>query len=117
MEQKYLFAIIFLYFAVFTHQNAHAHEFKYDQYSVSKAFDSLRTSLEVFRNVFENKFNTFFKWSRGPLVRKNANASTIKTNSIYESNACKCVNFTCSCCAHVEIKKFNISDTGFYYFT
>jgi len=78
-----------------------------------KAFDALKKSMEQFKNVFENRFKTYFKLNTTSLSRKNS-FPTKKFENKFVENGCKCLNLTCSCCAHIEIKKYNLSNTGIH---
>ncbi len=40
------------------------------------------------------------------------NRLTIYSKHKYLASGCLCLNYTCSCCSHVEIAKINLNDTG-----
>ena len=113
MLQKYFLVLIIVYFASFSCHKCQAtafpNPFQNEDFSMVKTIDTFKKSMGHLKNMLENKLMNLFKWNG-----RSKPSTEVKTKSepTYEYNSCKCVNFTCSCCAHVEIKRYNISDTG-----
>ena len=122
MQSKYLFVCISFYLLTINLSNNVARAFfnpfqNDDSSKLFKTFDVFIKQIEQFKSAFENGFRKFYKSNETSTTRKNQNVLNKKlvvTNSTnkFVQNGCRCLNLTCSCCATVEIKKYNLSNTG-----
>jgi hypothetical protein len=121
MKQSYIIAFISIYLIAssFTHEPrveaSFLNQFQNDDSWIFKQLDSFRKTMDQFKKSFDNKLRMFsrFKNETSLNVIDRISNKTSHENKRFEQNSCKCVNFTCECCANIDIKQFNFSNRGF----
>ena len=117
---KYIVAFILIYSMASSFSDeprveaSFLNQFQNDDSWIFKQFDSFRRTMDQFKKSFDNKFRMFSRFNETSPngIDKNSNRTTYEKR--FEQNSCKCVNFTCKCCANIDLKQFNISNRGFF---
>ena len=117
MKCNFLLVCFTVYLLGFTFSNnqaanAYFSTFQNDFMKFFKVLDSFKDSFEQFKSTIGNRFGACFKSNK---TLKSHQFLTHKVANKFVQNGCKCLNFTCSCCATIELKKYNLSNTGFVF--